>query len=56
MGCKVYDLVAGGAGLQNSYYLNRSKALKAFPMLRSDGLAGAVVYYDGKHMKSVRRS
>ena len=48
VGSKAYDLVAGSAGLQGSYFLSRSKALKIFPMLKSDGLAGAMVYYDGK--------
>lgn len=48
VGSKAYDLVAGSAGLQGSYFLSRSKALKIFPMLKSEGLAGAMVYYDGK--------
>lgn len=47
VGSKAYDLVAGSAGLQGSYFLSRSKALKIFPMLKSEGLAGAMVYYDG---------
>ena len=46
VGSKAYDLVAGSAGLQGSYFLSRSKALKIFPMLKSDGLAGAMVYYE----------
>ena len=49
IGSKAYDLVAGSAGLQGSYFLSRSKALKIFPMLKSEGLAGAMVYYDGKN-------
>lgn len=52
VGSKAYDLVAGSAGLQGSYFLSRSKALKIFPMLKSDGLAGAMVYYDGKNSRS----
>ena len=33
--------------LPSSYYINKAEALFQFPMLRSDGLKGAVVYYDG---------
>lgn len=55
VGSKAYDLVAGSAGLQGSYFLSRSKALKIFPMLKSDGLAGAMVYYDGKEEASIDR-
>lgn len=47
-GSKVYDLVAGSKGLEPSYFLTRSKALEAFPMLRKDRLVGAMVYYDGE--------
>ena len=50
VGSKAYDLVAGSAGLQGSYFLSRYKALKIFPMLKSEGLAGAMVYYDGKRI------
>lgn len=46
-GTKAYDLVAGSRGLESSYLLTKTKALKEFPMLKSDGLVGAVVYYDG---------
>lgn len=53
VGSKAYDLVAGSAGLQGSYFLSRSKALKIFPMLKSEGLAGAMVYYDGKSQKGL---
>ena len=44
-GTKVYDLLAGKQNLESSYFLTRGKALEAFPMLKSDGLAGALVYY-----------
>ena len=50
VGSKAYDSVAGSAGLQGSYFLSRYKALKIFPMLKSEGLAGAMVYYDGKRI------
>jgi glycerol-3-phosphate dehydrogenase len=44
-GTKVYDLLAGKENLESSYFLTRGKALEAFPMLKGDGLAGALVYY-----------
>ncbi|GAA5992181.1 hypothetical protein JCM11641_007789 [Rhodosporidiobolus odoratus] len=51
-GCKMYDLLAGKANMESSYLLGKGKALEAFPMLKSDGLTGAVVYYDGQHNDS----
>ncbi|KAG2218627.1 hypothetical protein INT45_009759 [Circinella minor] len=49
VGCKMYDLFAGREALESSYFLTRSKALDAFPMLKNDALVGALVYYDGHH-------
>ena len=44
-GAKVYDFIAGNARrLPPSYFLGREEALFQFPMLRGDGLKGAVVY------------
>lgn len=51
-GTKLYDFLAGNANLESSYVLGKGKALEAFPMLKSDGLKGAVVYYDGQHNDS----
>ncbi|ORY68060.1 putative glycerol-3-phosphate dehydrogenase [Leucosporidium creatinivorum] len=51
-GCKMYDLLAGSANMESSYLLGKGKAMNAFPMLKSDGLRGAVVYYDGQHNDS----
>lgn len=48
VGAKVYDFLAGDNNLESSYYINRSKALEAFPMLRRNDLVGALVYYDGQ--------
>lgn len=47
-GTKAYDLLAGSQGLQSSYWVSKSKATKAFPMLRPDHLVGGLVYYDGQ--------
>ena len=49
-GCKMYDVVAGRAAvLERSYYLTAERAVEKFPMLKTDGLWGGVVYYDGQH-------
>ena len=51
-GTKAYDFLAGSENIESSYFLTRSKALDAFPMLKKDGLKGALVYYDGAHNDS----
>jgi glycerol-3-phosphate dehydrogenase len=49
IGSKAYDLLSGSQHLHSSYFLSRNKALEKFPMLKSDSLVGAIVYYDGAH-------
>lgn len=51
-GTKFYDFLAGSEGIESSYFLTRSRALDAFPMLKKDNLVGALVYYDGAHNDS----
>lgn len=51
-GTKFYDFLAGSENIESSYFLTRSKALDAFPMLNKEGLFGALVYYDGAHNDS----
>ncbi|RHZ66195.1 glycerol-3-phosphate dehydrogenase GUT2 [Aspergillus thermomutatus] len=51
-GTKAYDWLAGSEGIESSYFLPKSKAIDAFPMLRKDNLIGAMVYYDGAHNDS----
>lgn len=51
-GTKAYDFLAGSEGIESSYFLTRSKALDAFPMLKKTNLVGALVYYDGAHNDS----
>ncbi|KAI0667678.1 DAO-domain-containing protein [Trametes maxima] len=51
-GCKMYDLLAGKENMETSYLMSKGKALEAFPMLKQDGLVGALVYYDGQHNDS----
>ena len=45
LGTKCYDLLAGSEGIESSYFLTKSRAMDAFPMLRKDNLFGALVYY-----------
>ncbi|KAH8685458.1 FAD dependent oxidoreductase-domain-containing protein [Tricladium varicosporioides] len=52
VGTKCYDLLAGSEGIETSYFLTKSKALDAFPMLKKTNLVGALVYYDGAHNDS----
>jgi glycerol-3-phosphate dehydrogenase len=51
-GAKVYDFVAslthGDTGVPGSYFVGRDEAKYKFPMLKDDGLWGAIVYYDGQ--------
>ncbi|KAF9068990.1 DAO-domain-containing protein [Rhodocollybia butyracea] len=51
-GCKMYDILAGSENMSSSYIMSKSKALETFPMLKQEGLVGAVVYYDGQHNDS----
>ncbi|TVY85088.1 Mitochondrial glycerol-3-phosphate dehydrogenase [Lachnellula suecica] len=51
-GTKAYDFLAGSEGIESSYFLTKSKALDAFPMLKRTNLVGALVYYDGAHNDS----
>jgi glycerol-3-phosphate dehydrogenase len=43
----MYDMLAGKENMESSYLMSKWKALETFPMLKSDGLVGALVYYDG---------
>lgn len=52
VGTKAYDVLAGSEGIESSYFLTKSKALDAFPMLKGTNLVGALVYYDGAHNDS----
>lgn len=43
----MYDVLAGKENMESAYLMSKSSAMEAFPMLKSDGLVGGVVYYDG---------
>jgi len=48
IGLKLYDLLAGRAGLGNTEFLNRDQAIQALPGVNADGLRGGVRYWDGQ--------
>jgi glycerol-3-phosphate dehydrogenase len=48
MGLRLYDLLAGKYGFGKSRNLSREETLERIPTLRTDGLRGGVVYYDGQ--------
>jgi glycerol-3-phosphate dehydrogenase len=48
MGLKVYDALAGKAGLGKTEFLSRSETLACLPTARPDGLKGGVKYWDGQ--------
>lgn len=48
IGMKVYDLLAGRYGFGKSRLLSREETLERLPTIKTDGLKGGVVYYDGQ--------
>jgi glycerol-3-phosphate dehydrogenase len=48
LGLKLYDLLAGNAGLGRTEFLNREQALQALPGVKPGGLRGGVKYWDGQ--------
>lgn len=48
LGLKLYDLLAGRAGLGPTAFLNRAQALAALPNLKADRLCGGVLYWDAQ--------
>lgn len=48
VGLKMYDLLAGKAGLGKTEFLNRSETLRLLPNARQRGLTGGVKYWDGQ--------
>ena len=45
---KLYDALAGKAGLGNTEFLNRSETLECLPTVQQKGLKGGVKYWDGQ--------
>jgi len=48
LGLKVYNLLAGKYGFGPSQVLSREETLRRLPTIRTEGLRGGVVYYDGQ--------
>ena len=48
LGLKVYNLLAGKYGFGTSEILSREETLARLPTIKTDGLRGGVVYYDGQ--------
>jgi glycerol-3-phosphate dehydrogenase len=48
VGLRLYDLLAGKYGFGASRNLSRAETLELLPTLRTEGLRGGVVYYDGQ--------
>ena len=48
IGLKVYDLLAGRYGFGPSKVLSTDETVKRIPTLKTDGLRGGVIYYDGQ--------
>ncbi len=48
MGLKVYDLLAGKFGFGKSRILSKEQILEEIPTIKTEGLRGGVIYYDGQ--------
>src|SRR6195256_6456755 len=48
IGLKVYDLLAGRYGFGPSRLLSKEQTLERLPTIKTEGLRGGVVYYDGQ--------
>jgi len=48
LGLKIYNVLAGKYGFGTSEILSRAETLSRLPTIKTDGLLGGVVYYDGQ--------
>ena len=48
LGLKIYNVLAGKYGFGSSEILSRDETLARLPTIKTDGLRGGVVYYDGQ--------
>jgi glycerol-3-phosphate dehydrogenase len=48
LGLKLYDLLAGKYGFGPSRLLSREETLARLPTLKTEGLRGGIIYYDGQ--------
>ncbi|XP_017047914.2 glycerol-3-phosphate dehydrogenase, mitochondrial [Drosophila ficusphila] len=45
---KMYDLISAASNVRGSHFLSKESTLYEFPLLKTEGLRGGVVYYDGQ--------
>jgi glycerol-3-phosphate dehydrogenase len=48
LGLKMYDLLAGRYGFGSSRLLSKEEILQEIPTIKTEGLRGGVIYYDGQ--------
>lgn len=48
IGLKIYNLLSGQYGFGKSQILSKDATLKRLPTIKSEGLRGGVIYYDGQ--------
>lgn len=48
VGLKLYDLLAGAAGLGKTEFLSRNETMQCLPTVQPQGLKGGVKYWDGQ--------
>src|SRR5258708_5706159 len=48
LGLKLYNVLAGKYGFGTSRILSREETLEQLPSLKTEGLRGGVIYYDGQ--------
>lgn len=48
LGLKIYDALAGSAGLGTTAFLSRQETLRCLPTVQAEGLRGGVKYWDGQ--------
>lgn len=48
IGLKLYDWMAGSLSLGTSKFISKEETIRRLPHLQTDGLQGAVCYYDGQ--------
>lgn len=48
IGLKLYDWISGRLSLGRSVYISREKTIQKLPNIKTEGLAGGVLYHDGQ--------
>ena len=48
VGLKIYDLLAGKHSLGKSRILSKSETIERLPSIKTNGLSGGILYYDGQ--------